>query len=175
LQHIQHPYAWWPTLAVLIVATVTDIRSRRIPNWLSFPFLLGGLVVSTWIDGWHGLGQSLIGMLLGGLVYGVLAMMGGMGMGDVKLCAAIGAWIWWQQLAFALVMIAVAGGIMALAWAAIGGFWGEMFSGAGDLLFGWRKRGLHTPADLNLSNPRARKMPYAPAIAIGTLISFFSR
>src|SRR3569833_2399 len=175
LQHIQHPYAWWPTLAVLIVATITDIRSRRIPNWLVFPFLLGGVVVSTWVDGWHGLGQSLIGMFLGGLVYGILATMGGMGMGDVKLCAAIGAWIWWQQLVFALVMIAVAGGIMALAWATFGGFLGEMFSGAGDLLFGWRKRGLHTPPELNLSNPKARKMPYAPAIAIGTLISFFSR
>jgi prepilin peptidase CpaA len=174
LQHLQHSYAWWPTLAVLAIATFTDIRSRRIPNWLVFPFLLGGLVVSTWIAGWHGLGQSLLGLTIGGLIYGVLAMMGGMGMGDVKLCAAIGAWIWWQQLVLALVLIAVAGGIMAVAWAICGGFLGEMFSGTGDLLFGWRKRGLHTPSDLKLSNPKARKMPYAPAIAIGTLISFFS-
>ena len=100
MQHLQHPYAWWPTLAVLVVATVTDIRSRRIPNWLVFPFLLAGLVVSTWVAGWHGLGESLGGMLLGGLIYGLMAMMGGMGMGDVKLCAAIGAWIWWKQLGF---------------------------------------------------------------------------
>ena len=166
------------TTLILVSATTAayfDLRWRRIPNWLVFPFLLGGLVVSTWVAGWHGLGQSLLGMLLGGLVYGLLAMMGGMGMGDVKLCAAIGAWIWVRQLGFALVMIAIAGGIMALAWAAFGGFMGEMFSGAGDLLFGWRKRGLHTPPDLTLSNPKARKMPYAPAIAIGTLISFFSR
>ena len=174
LQHLQHSYAWWPTLAVLAIATFTDIRSRRIPNWLVFPFLLGGLVVSTWIAGWHGLGQSLLGLTIGGSIYGVLAVMGGMGMGDVKLCAAIGAWIWWQQLVLALVLIAVAGGIMAVAWAICGGFLGEMFSGTGDLLFGWRKRGLHTPSDLKLSNPKARKMPYAPAIAIGTLISFFS-
>jgi len=174
LQHLQHPYAWWPTLAVLVVATITDIHSRRIPNWLVFPFLLSGLVVSTWVAGWHGLGQSLSGMLLGGLIYGLLAMMGGMGMGDVKLCAAIGAWIWWKQLVFALVFIGVVGGIMALAWALFGGFLGEMFTGAGDLLFGWRERGLHAPEDLKLSNPKARKMPYAPAIAIGTLISFFS-
>ena len=55
-----------------------------------------------------------------------------------------------------------------------GGFLGEMFMGAGDLVFGWRERGLHAPEDLKLSNPKARKMPYAPAIAIGTLISFFS-
>ena len=56
-------------MAVLVVATITDIRSRRIPNWLVFPFLLAGLVVSTWVAGWHGLGQSLGGMLLGGLIY----------------------------------------------------------------------------------------------------------
>ena len=175
LQRIQHPWAWFPTLAVLAVATITDIRSRRIPNWLVFPFLLAGLVVSTWVAGWNGLGQSLGGMALGGVIYGVMAMMGGMGMGDVKLCAAIGAWIWWKQLVLALVLIAVAGGIMAIAWATFGGFLGETFTGAGDLLFGWRKRGMHTPPDLKLSNPKARKMPYAPAIAIGTLISFFSR
>ena len=174
MQHLQHPYAWWPTLAVLAVATFTDLRSRRIPNWLVFPFLLAGLVVSTWVGGWKGLGQSVLGLTIGGLVYGLLAMMGGMGMGDVKLCAAIGAWIWWQQLVLALVLIAVAGGLMALVWAVCGGFLGEMFSGAGDLLLGWRSRGLHTPPDLKLSNPKARKMPYAPAIAIGTLISFFS-
>ncbi len=166
--------AWWPTVAVLAVATFTDIRSRRIPNWLVFPFLVVGIVVSTWVGGWRGLGQSLGGMALGLVAYGLLAMMGGMGMGDVKLCAAIGAWIWWQQLVFALVMIAVVGGIMALAWATFGGFLGEMFTGAGDLVFGWKKRGLHPPSELVLSNPKARKMPYAPAIAIGTLISFFS-
>ena len=170
-----HWIAWWPTLVVLAVATFTDIRSRRIPNWLVLPFLLAGIVVSSWFAGWHGLGQSLVGMALGAVIYGFLAWMGGMGMGDVKLCAAIGAWIWWQQLVFALVMIGVVGGVMALAWATFGGFLGEMFSGAGDLVFGWRKRGMRPPPDLVLSNPKARKMPYAPAIAIGTLISFFSR
>lgn len=174
MQNLQHPYAWWPTLVVLVIATVTDIRSRRIPNWLVFPFMLAGLVVSTWVAGWKGLGQSFLGLIVGGLVYGVLAMMGGMGMGDVKLCAGIGAWIWWKQLVLALVLIAVAGGLMALVWAVCGGFLGEMFSGAGDLLLGWKERGLHTPSDLKLTNPKARKMPYAPAIAIGTLISFFS-
>ncbi len=170
-----HWIAWWPTLGVLAVATFTDIRSRRIPNWLVLPFLLAGIAVSSITGGWHGLGQSLGGLALGALIYGLLAAMGGMGMGDVKLCAAIGAWIWWQQLVFALVMIAVVGGIMALAWATVGGFLGEMFTGAGDLVFGWKQRGMRPPSELNLSNPKARKMPYAPAIAIGTLISFFAR
>lgn len=166
--------AWWPTVIVLAVATFTDMRSRRIPNWLVLPFLVVGIVVSAWFHGWHGIGQSLMGLGMGALIFGILAWMGGMGMGDVKLCAAIGAWIWPSQLLLALVIIGMVGGIMAVGWAAIGGFLGELFTGAGDLIFGWKKRGMRGNPELTLSNPRARKMPYAPAIAIGTLISFFA-
>lgn len=169
-----HSIAWWPTVAVLAVATVTDLRSRRIPNWLVLPFMAIGIGVSAWLHGWHGLAQSMEGLVLGMLVFGVLAVMGGMGMGDVKLCAAIGAWVGPMQLMFALVITGLAGGLMALAWALYGGFLGEMFKGTGDLVFGWRKRGKLAHPDLVLTNPRARKMPYAPAIAIGTLVSFFA-
>lgn len=100
--------------------------------------------------------------------------MGGMGMGDVKLCAAIGAWIGPRQLLLALIITGIAGGIMAVVWAACCGFLGDLFTGSGDLLFGWRKRGMRVDPDLTLANPKAHKMPYAPAIAIGTLISFFA-
>src|ERR1035438_6806297 len=74
-------FAWWPTLIVLAVAMFTDLRTRRIPNWLVFPFLLAGIMVSPWRHewggnsqsksigwhglgqfGWHGLGQSLAGL-----------------------------------------------------------------------------------------------------------------
>jgi len=170
-----HSIAWWPTCFVLFVATFTDMRSRRIPNWLVFPFLAAGVAVSGWLQGWHGIGQSLMGLGLGAVLFGILAWMGGMGMGDVKLCAAIGAWIGPGQLLMALVITGLAGGLMALGWATLGGFLGDLFKGTGDLLFGWRERGMRPPPELVLSNPRAHKMPYAPAIAIGTLISFFSR
>jgi prepilin peptidase CpaA len=170
-----HSIAWWPTVLVVAIATVTDLRSRRIPNWLVLPFLVAGIAVSVWIHGWHGLAQSLEGLLLGGLLMGTLAALGGMGMGDVKLCAAVGAWIGPSQLMVALVVMALAGGVMALCWAAAGGFLGELFSSTGGLLAGFYKRGLRPDPELVLDNPRARKMPYAPAIAIGTLVSFFSR
>ena len=170
-----HSIAWWPTLIVLAVATYTDLRSCRIPNWLVLPFLVAGVGVSGWMQGWHGVGQSFLGIGLGALVLGFLCWMGGMGMGDMKLCAAVGAWIGPAQLMVALVVMAMAGGIMALCWAIGGGFVGELLDGAGDLIFGLRKRGLRPHPELILDNPLARKMPYAPAIAIGTLISFFSR
>jgi prepilin peptidase CpaA len=170
-----HSVAWWPTLIVVAVATFTDLRSRRIPNWLVLPFLVAGLVVSGWTHGWHGVLQSLEGLAVGALFFGILCWMGGMGMGDVKLCAAIGAWIGPSQMLTALVMTGIAGGLIALCWAVAGGFVGEMFSGTGDLIFGLKKRGLRPHPELVLDNPLTRKMPYAPAIAIGTLFSFFSR
>lgn len=167
--------AWWPTCAVLAVATLTDLRSRRIPNWLVLPFLAAGIAVNSWIHGWHGVGQSFAGFALGAAIYGLLFCLGGMGMGDVKLCAAIGAWIGPSQLMVALVITGLAGGVMAICWAASRGFLGNLFSGSADLVFGLKKRGLRPHHELVLSNPRARKMPYAPAIAIGTLVSFFAR
>ena len=170
-----HSIALWPTVAVLVVATFTDLRSRRIPNWLVLPFLIAGIAVSTWLHGWSGLEQSLAGMAIGGLLFGIIAVMGGMGGGDVKLCAAVGAWIWWHQLVLALVLTAFAGGIMALCWAAAGGFLGEMFTGTANLIFHFGKNGPGSGSELSLDNPKARKMPYAPAIAIGTLMSFLAR
>ena len=110
-----HSFAWWPTLAVLGVATITDLRSRRIPNWLVLPFLLAGIVISCWLQGWHGLGQSLGGASLGFVIFGVLFWMGGMGAGDVKLCAGIGAWVGPQQLILALVITGMAGGVIPAA------------------------------------------------------------
>ncbi len=170
-----HSFALWPMVIVLGVATFTDLRSRRIPNWLVFPFLAAGFVVSGWLHGWNGIGQSLEGAALALAIYGFLFWMGGMGAGDVKLCIAIGAWIGPSQLFLALVITGMAGGVMVLCWAAFGGFLKELFTGAGNLAFGWKERGGLLDPDLALSNPLRRKMPYAPAIAIGTLISFFAR
>lgn len=169
MQGMIHSFAWWPTVAVVGVATFTDLRSRRIPNWLVFPFLAVGIAVSAWLQGWHGAGQSLAGAALGLVIYGFLFWMGGMGAGDVKLCMAIGAWIWPYQLFIALVITGLAGGVMALVWAACGGFLKELFQHAGDLVFSAKER-----SEAVLSNPKRHKMPYAPAIAIGTLFSFFA-
>ena len=114
-------------------------------------------------------------MGVGALFFGVLCWMGGMGMGDVKLCAAIGAWIGPTQMLTALVLTGLTGGLIAVCWAAAGGFLGKLLHGAGDLICGLRTRGLRPHPELVLANPLTHKMPYAPAIAIGTLASFFSR
>ena len=170
-----HALAWWPTVAAVLVATVTDFRSRRIPNWLVFPFMFSGLAVSIFLHGWAGAGSSLSGMALGVLVCGVLAYLRALGMGDLKLCAAIGAWVGPAQLVNALVLTGLAGGVFALAWALSGNFMGEMVRNSCSLFGHFFRRGIVPHPELVLGNPKARRMPYAPAIAIGTLISFFVR
>jgi prepilin peptidase CpaA len=167
-------FAWWPTLIVMIIATVTDLRSRRIPNWLVFPYWLAGIVVECVRSGWHGFWQSLEGAGVALLVFGVFFIMGGMGAGDVKLCAAVGAWIGPARILLALVFTGLVGGLMVLIWAALGGFLHDLFKGTGDLMAGWKRGTLRDP-EATIENPRRRKMPYAPAIAVGTLISFFAR
>ena len=166
--------AWWPTVFVVTVATVTDLRTRRVPNWLVFPFMLTGIAVSTVSRGWAGLESSILGILLASSALGLFYVLGGMGMGDLKLLASIGAWIGPQQLVFAFVFMGLAGGVMALAWAVSGGFVGETLDGAADLIFGFRKRGLRPHLTMALANPKARKIPYAPAIAVGAILSFFA-
>ena len=168
-----HSFAWWPTVVVVLVAAFTDLRSRRIPNWLVIPFLLLGIVVSVCLNGWHGLGQSFAGLGLALLIFGFLFWIGGMGAGDVKLLAAIGAWVGPKQLLFALFYTSLAGGVMVLCWAVFGGFLWELFTGSSNVLFAWRKSDKAEKLP-QLSDPKARKMPYAPAIAIGTLLSFFT-
>lgn len=174
-----HSIAWWPTLAAVAMATVTDLRSHRIPNWLVGPFLVLGVGVLAWAHGWHGLVQSAEGMGLGLASFGFLFVAGGMGAGDVKLMAAIGAWVGPRQLLLALLMTALAGGAMALGWAIWEGFLGELLEGASALLPLGKKA-----ASARIGSERAeegvgnkasirRAIPYAPAIAIGTLLSFF--
>lgn len=189
-----HWIAMWPTLAVLVVATVTDLRSRRIPNWLVLPFLLLGIMISPfrtdwsgigqgfwarndWAgfrhDSWHGLGQSLAGLGLGLFLYGILFLKFGMGAGDVKLGAAIGAWVGPMQLFWALFLTAMAGGMMVLCWIAYCKLFKRAILGAGDLLFGRQRQGVAREAEASLADLLRRNMPYAPAIALGTITSFF--
>lgn len=166
--NLMNPLAPWPTIALVVVATVADLRSRRIPNLLVVPFLLLGIGSSAIAHGWSGIGQSLLGVLLAAAALGVLCFLGGMGIGDLKLCAAVGAWIGPSQLLIALVMTSLIGGVMALGWALTGGFLLEALRGTASMILGRRK-------GLTLASPGARKMPYAPAIALGTIFSFLSK
>lgn len=169
-----HSIAWWPVLTLLVIATAIDILSRRIPNWLVLPFLIAGVIANSACHGMKGLGHSMGGIGIAVAVTGILCWLRGMGIGDLKLCAAVGAWIGPTQLGIALVATGIAGGVLALIWTTCHGSLSESLDGSSDLVSGFWTRGLQPHPSLVLDNPSARTMPYAPAIAIGAVFSFFT-
>ena len=169
-----HSIAWWSMLMTLVSATGAYLCSRRVPNWLVLPFLAAGVIANTTSYGRKGLGQSMGGIALADAVAGILCWLRGMGMGDLKLCAAVGGWIGPGQLGIALVATGIAGGVLALIWAACHRSLGASLEGASDLVSAFWTRGLRPHPSLVLDSPSARAMPYAPAIAIGTIFSFFA-
>ncbi len=78
---------------VTLIAAATDIRRFKVYNALTFPALIGGLVGSAWLGGVAGLGTSLLGAATGFGVLAIFYALGGVGAGDVKLFAALGAWL----------------------------------------------------------------------------------
>ena len=87
---IQYLIEYLP-LAFLLPAAVWDIRTSRIPNFLTLPLFALGLVFAAWRGG---VGHSLLGALYALAMVLILAGLGmGMGGGDIKLAAACGAWL----------------------------------------------------------------------------------
>jgi len=164
--------SWWSIFVVLAIATLWDLATRRIPNWLVVPFLLAGPAVSVWRHGWHGLAASLGGIAVAALITGPMCWLRGMGMGDLKLCAGVGAWIGPGPVFFALVMTAIAGGIMAVGYALLHGSLGRSLDSTGNLLRSGFRGAPRRVASLD--NPAGLSVPYAPAIAIGTVLAFLA-
>lgn len=110
---------WEITLAILIpgilYASWIDFAQRRVPNWLNAALALSGLTLQFAFGGWSGLALGAQGLLIGFAVLIVPWLMHGMGAGDVKLMAAIGAWLgpWLTLLSFGAG--AIIGGVAAIA------------------------------------------------------------
>jgi prepilin peptidase CpaA len=159
-------------LAVVLGAAVYDIRYRRIPNWLSAGGVLIGLVLNTFLyQGWPGLRLSLMGLGMGFGVYFLLYALRAMGAGDVKLMAAVGAMVGWQDWFATFLITAILGGAMALILVALRGrvkktLWNVSF------ILNEMKSG--RPAymgkeELDVRSPKALGLPHGAVIAVGTI------
>jgi|GEM_PF-296194 len=156
-------------VAVAGIAVCTDLRARKIPDWLTLPTLvlalLGRLVMAGW-SGPLGLADGLLGLGIAFLVFFLLALGGGMGMGDVKLMAAVGAILGWERTLYALVFVSLAGGVQAIAWTLHRGGLPETLARSFRRLA--RPFARSAPAE-------GQYIPYAVAIAAGTLATFLFR
>lgn len=101
------------TAAFLLWASVSDIRTKRIPNALTLSALVLGLLLHTVMDGWTGASFSGWGIVSGFVPAVLLYALKAIGAGDVKLFAALGAWMGaaftWQTFLYSILF----GGIIA--------------------------------------------------------------
>lgn len=105
--------AAWLVTVMLIEAAIIDGRKLKVPNWLTFHLALAGLAVASYSWGLDGLIWSLKGLAVGLALLLPVYAIGGMGAGDVKLLAAVGAWCGAELTAGAFLASALAGAIMA--------------------------------------------------------------
>lgn len=159
---------------VALLGAWLDVISRRIPNRLTYPAMLAALVVRFGFLGWHGLLEGLLGLVLCGGVFFLLFVIHAMGGGDVKLMAAVGAWVGYHNAGMALIVCALAGGLIALGYVIVLKRYRTTLSNITSLIRFHASSGLRENPELNLSSRDAVRMPYGVAIAagaVGTLIS----
>ena len=148
----------WVSLAVGVSASVEDVARRRISNWIPVVAAVAGFAIHIYGNGWKGALSAALGLVAGFFVFLVFYLLGGMGGGDVKLMAGFGAIVGIERLLAAAFWTAGIGGIMAGAALGIRG-WKH-----------WRRRqsagGSREP-----ESEREKSIPYAPAIAMGALLS----
>ncbi|MDI6854731.1 MAG: prepilin peptidase [Deltaproteobacteria bacterium] len=151
-----------------------DIKTRRIPNYLTLGTLLAGLGFQAGVQGWSGLASGLFGMVLGFALLVVFYIIGGMGAGDVKAMAALGAWLGPARTFELFIYMAIFGGVMsvfALWWR--GQLWSSLRQGLSSLknfIVGWvllRPYGRQKKTADSRSDSLGGGIPYAVALAAG--------
>ncbi|PIQ28141.1 prepilin peptidase [bacterium (Candidatus Blackallbacteria) CG17_big_fil_post_rev_8_21_14_2_50_48_46] len=169
LQNI--PPTYYGVILVGLIATVTDFWKRKIYNWLTLPAILAGLALNLWLTGLPGLGNSFLGLLLGGGVFLILGLMGMMAGGDIKLAAAIGALIGWKLTISSLYYAAILGGIFAILWSAAHGTLWATLKRVGRALYAAAAPGMKP--EVELAQSETRPMPYGVAISWGAITALF--
>ena len=158
-------------LALVGIAAVVDIRTRRIPNLLTFGGAAVGLLYQAWAGGWHGLGQGASGWAVGVALLFPMFFLRGMGAGDVKLLAAVGAWFGPVAVLRVGLYAVCAGGVLALVIGARAGYLGKAFANLWSLFGFWRMAGLQPAPGMTLEDASGPRLPYGVAIAAGTAIA----
>ncbi len=167
-------WIYWLVTVVLVVAAVIDGIQLKVPNWITFPFVISGWIYCVWANGWDGLGASLLGTAVGLALLLPLYAIGGMGAGDVKLLAGVGAWVHSMDTFYAFCATAVIGAVLAVAMVLIRKSWNKHYAQFWVILNEiWTIKDPETLAGIAAERkPRMLLLPYGIPIAIGTITYF---
>lgn len=156
--------------AVLLatIAGWTDLRSRRIPNWLTVPGLAVGVAANSILNGWGGLKTSLLGVLVGLGLLLPFVLLRSLGAGDWKLAGALGAFTGPGILVDLLILSVFVAGVMAVVLVIYKGRVRQTLSNIGHILVSLVTFRLPT-SRVSLDNPDSLKVPYGVALAFTVL------
>ncbi len=164
-----------PMLGLLTWAAVVDLRTRRIPNWLTFSLILAGFVQSFTPMHTVGPADALLGFLTGfGLTF-VLFGIGALGGGDVKLLAGIGAWFGPKPTLIVFALAAIIGMVIVLVQAAAQGRLGKLFRNSAVIAMSLAQAndgaGLEQAAEMGKAcSGTGKPLPYAVPVFFAVLL-----
>lgn len=158
-------------VACAALASLHDVRERRIPNVLTGSSIAIALVLHLALGGWRDMATSaLAGVFAGGLLF-VFFLAGGLGAGDVKLMAAVGCLSGLHMLPGVLLTTACCGALLGIGLAIRHRRLREIVLNTLTLVRHHREQGLVPHAELNIDNTAILRMPFAIPIAAGCLIT----
>ncbi len=159
-----------PVVLLTVAATREDVRSRRIPNVITGPALLLGVGTHLVLGGPAGALYSLAGALLAGAILLPGWLLKYTGAGDVKLMAAVGAWLAYPQSLYAVLAALIVGGLISLAVAARRGLLVRSLRGAALLIPGLASRIGRSGKEPETTGVY---VPFALAILVGSLFALW--
>ena len=163
-------------LAVLVLVAAAagfDIRSRRIPNVLTFGAAAAALVFHAVTGGSSGAAASAAGWAIGLALFFPIFALRGMGAGDVKLLAAVGAWLGPVAVIWVALLTAVIGGVLAVVVAVAHGYLATAVQNIRLLLTHWRVNGVRPVREISLDGAAGPRLAYAVPISLGTVMTLW--
>lgn len=161
---------WGLTVLFAAIAGWTDLRSRRIPNWLTVPGLAIGIAANSVASGWEGAKLSLLGAGLGLGLLLPFVLIRSFGAGDWKLVGALGAFVGPGNLLVILMITIVVNAVMALIMIVWNKRIGQTLRNMGNLMASLATFHMPKP-ELSVDNPEALKVPFGVAVAI-TVVAY---
>ena len=158
-------------LVVGLIGCITDVRTRRIPNVLTFGAAFAAVVFHSTYAGLSGLQTAVAGWLVGTALFLPFFLLRGMGGGDVKLLAALGAWLGPGAVLWLAVYSSLAGGVMAVAVALRSKYLGTALRNVRALLTSWLLAGPRAVATLTLEQGEGPRLAYALPVFVGTVVT----
>jgi prepilin peptidase CpaA len=147
-----------------LIAAATDLRSRRIPNWLTVPGFVVGIAANTALSGWSGMKASLLGAAVGLALLLPFVLLRSLGAGDWKLAGALGAFTGPSILMDLLLGSVLVAGVMAMALVIYKRRTRETIRNIGHILVSLVT--FRLPGErVSLDNPESLKVPYGVALA----------